>query len=331
MNNIINLPKVKITGTINKWEVRNQNGNVVRASYTPTSNLITDTGLDMVSTTNTSGYRNYYSFRLLDYFSIGTGTRIPDPTIPRLEEEIIPPGGYRKTYSGGTSIDYCTPTGSNPFYVSRTRLVQTTVGDLNGTYSEFGFSPNNGINTDLFCLFRFTDSTSGEEISISVGSYEYLVLEYTLTIYLPVTNVIGTLTIADYGDVNYESGFQYVVSIDRVLQTLSPYVTSWEGKFTNVYNRNYTFSSIGNYGSWGVGNTGASITGTYETYISGSYEFFWEFTVPYGSARWSEGICSMSCYADNGWPHFWVVNFSTPIIKGELNTLDLKYKFIWGR
>ena len=118
MNNIINLPKVKITGTINKWEVRNQNGNIVRASYTPTSNLITDTGLDMFNTQ--SGNWTGYYFWLLNYFAIGTGTRIPDPTLPRLESEITPPGGYRKAYSGGSSIDYITPSGSDPFYVSRT-------------------------------------------------------------------------------------------------------------------------------------------------------------------------------------------------------------------
>lgn len=329
MNNIINLPKVKITGTINKWEVRNKDGSLVRSSYKPSSNLITDTGLDMISTRNWSG--GYYYFNILNYFAIGTGTRIPDPTLPRLETEITPPGGIRKAYSGGTSIDYCSTTGSDPYYVSRTRLVQTTVGDLNGTYSEFGFSPNNGVNTDLFCLFRFTDSTSGEEISISVGSYEYLVLEYTLSVYLPVTHVTGTLSIAGYGNVDYESGFQYVVSIDRVLSTLTPGANTSSGKYAVIYNRNYIFEPIGTYGSWGSGVSSVNAITSYPTYVTGSHEFFWEMTIPYGSARWSEGICSLSCYADNGWPHFWLVNFSSPILKGELNELYLKYKFTWDR
>lgn len=329
MNNIINLPKVRITGTINKWEVRNQNGNIVRSSYTPTSNLITNTGLDMFNTMS-GNWMNYY-FWLLDYFAIGTGTRIPDPALPRLESEITPPGGYRKGYSGGSSIDYITPTGSDPFYVSRTRLVQTTVGDLNGTYSEFGFSPYNGVNTDLFCLFRFTDSTSGEEISISVGSYEYLVLEYTLSIYIPTTNVTGTLSIAGYGDVDYEAGFQYIQTIDKVLRSFSPYYNYSAGKATYVYNRNYTFAPIGSYGSFGSGVSSAGVENFYPTYVIGSREFFYESTFVYGAARWSEGICSLSSYMLSGYPYFWVVNFSSPIMKGELNQLYLKYKFTWDR
>ena len=324
MNNIIETPKLGIGGTVLSWEVINTDGSVARACYKPKCNMILNGGLDMLS--NNTYWNEYTWSTLLDYFAIGTGTALPTVTDTTLGNE-----SHRETAVYNTwNVDSSSVAGSSPYYVTRQRGVQTTLGVLNGTYTEIGFSPNSGANGALFCKFRLTDQ-DGNPVSLAVASNQQLRLKYLLTIQLtPATPTYYTTSITGIGSFGYTACWQDCSNISAILSTLC----AARNNAIIMRESLYTFANIGSVVSFLSGNYKANGY-TQEAYVPGSYTIYKNISYAVTDAVWINKALSLEAgaYSSLDATALWVVAFDPAnyINKPNTNILTMRFAFSWGR
>jgi len=324
MNNIIESPKLGIKGTIESWEIINQDGSIERACYTPSNNMVLDCGLDMLA--NSSFWNVYNHTMILDYFSIGTGTALPISTDTILGHET-----YRSTAAYVTwNVDTASEIGSDPYYVTRQRGVQTVLGALNGTYTEIGFSPIASANGALFCKFRLVDE-DGDPVSLAIASNQQLRLKYILTVQLtPATPTHYDTTITGIGSFGYTACWQNCSVLSNILNILCHgyYVRSV------IRSATYSFSPIGTVVSFSE-SSGKSIEVTTEAYVTGSYTRYHNVTYQAIDAVWNNTALGISSqpYGISGANGIWVAAFDPASYIDKPNTyvLTLRFKFSWGR
>jgi hypothetical protein len=342
--NVINGPKIGISGRIEQWEVVNKNGSIEQACYKPSSNLITNAGLDLFCTANNTG--GVYSWNVAKYIVFGTSETCPNinnPGISILDEEYIPKqpvGTVRLAYTYATwDIDEYSPVGGEDghYYISRTRGVETVAGDLVGIFTEIGFSPTSTKNSSLFSKFRLVDE-DGMPANVPIAADQKLRLRYKVTIELvPITTTTGSFDITGPvigGTYNYTVGwckpsFDYIVCLLTSANRVSYNESFWLG------NTPFTFLPIGtSYPVIIIPDGTAGSISIPETYVSGSNEIYRNITYNSSSATWPEGIKTITYSFTSGGSsiHRYITYvFDTPIIKLNTHNLSFRIKFSWGR
>jgi hypothetical protein len=324
MNNIIEGPKFGIKGSILSWEVVNQDGSIDRACYTPSDNMILNSGLNMLGTQ--ACYTGYSIPTFLDVFAIGTGTALPTETDTLLGHE-----SYRGTCAYNTwNVDSSSPAGSNPYYVSRQRGVQTPLGALNGTYSEIGFSNSATLTNPLFCKFRLVDEDL-VPTSITISSIQQLRLKYVITIeLLPAVETSYSTTITGIGPFNYSACWQGVPDISIAFATFYGNY----GPVIAIRESAYTFSPIGSYVKFSVyGTNYVQNAYSQETYVSGSYTIYKNVTFSVTDAVWVNKALALRAGTGGTWQWPWVASFDPAnyIDKPNTHVLTFRLKFSWAR
>lgn len=243
-------------------------------------NLITDQGLNFMGD----------SGQWLRSCQVGDGNATPQVTDTALDNWVA----GTQSYTTGNN----TAQPSAPYYVSRVKTWRFTEGEATGNLQEVGV----GINTDddtLFSRALIVDG-SGNPISITVLSDEFLDVVYEFRIYPPTTDVVGTITIA---------GIDY----DYILR--AAYVTN-----------------PGNQGlSWGVGANGSSSA----FYLSSSSNRSRSGDIgpitsgPSGSNEWiQESQSSNIAYSNNSLEREAILYFPlTPTLTG---IRSVEYSAAWG-
>jgi hypothetical protein len=317
MNNIIETPKIGISGKVLQWEVINADGSVDQSCYRPSDNLITDSGLvNFASMPPDPNLHPGY------YFCIGTGTTEPATTDTRLTNET-----YRATcaYASYNSLT-TSGVGSDPYYIYYQRGVQTPLGALNGTYGEIGFAiwQHSTINSGIICKHRLKDE-NGDPTTITVSSTQQLRLKYVLVFCLsPSTITTGTVNITGIGNINYQAKWQdavHEVSI-KVLFTGYGAPGSTAKLYTTLSDKSFLDIGAGySYSGWTVNSSNS----TSYTNLSRTSYGNWNVDTSNGTIY---GIALVGQY--NGDVMFFV-KFDTPITKANTHSLSFAIKVSWGR
>lgn len=315
--NEIKTPKMGISGKVLSWEVINEDGSIDQSCYRPSSNMITDVGLDMLPTANL-GRALYH----LTYFCIGTGTATPSATDTTLTTET-----YRSTceYAPYTYSDYSSA-GSDPYYAYRYRGVQTTLGVLNGTYGEIGFSQSASLGGSVFCKHRLVDEF-GDPTTITISSTQQLRLSYVLIYHMsPSTSTTGTVNIDGIGDIGYQARWQ------------KPTFHS-TGAFSFITNDNNisevrmmpTAITLGNVGTGHSTVGSVAGTTTVDSYVAGSHELYLNgsWSVSQANSTWY-GVCLYNQSPSPTNSHF-TIKFDSTFVKASTHILTFKLKVSWAR
>jgi hypothetical protein len=318
MSNVIEMPKIKISGKVLQWEVINADGSIDQSCYRPSDNIITDVGLDMFAS-GVNSWTLWYA-----YFCIGTGTTEPATTDTRLTNET-----YRATCAYA-SYDTSTfsSAGSDPYYITLQRGVQTPLGALNGTYGEIGFSINATANSNILSKHLFKDEL-GNPTTITVSSAQQLRLKYILIFNLtPSSQITGTVNIDGIGNIGYTAGWQDTATMKT---GIFPYILWFPSNNSNVnhmslYRSDFSFGLIGatHYHRDDLANVTST---TISTYVAGSYE-------RYKTGYWNVDKGNGTIYGLHvGYTNYanYAIKFDTPFTKLNTHALTFQVRISWGR
>ena len=138
-------------------------------------NIILDAGLNRVGTA-----------QAIAGAAIGTGTSAPNASQTGLDTQVH----WTTTTGAGWGTE--TAAGANPYNNTITYVYRTTLGALNGNYTEVGVGWASG---SMFSRALILDGV-GSPTSISVGSAEQLDIVYQLSIYPPLVDTSNVVTIS---------------------------------------------------------------------------------------------------------------------------------------
>lgn len=276
-------------------------------------NLITDIGLNALGTgANVNGV------------AIGTGTTAPAFTDTSLASYVAWTGsgvsGYPQYGNNGVAFGY------RGFRIS---AFQFQPGQLNGNYSEVGMVMGSNVNT-LFSRALIVDG-GGNPTTITILSDEYLSVFYTLRLYPPITDYVGTVDIAGVG-----TGLGYTRRMQQANGTVGP--VYWKiGMETDFFNtislRVYSGDLSANIaGGTPTGTTTGAESGTEATYVNNSLynTYTYRFGLNYGNQL------HKTYMTDNQWnPLFGNVRHAWSLDTGftKLNTqvLTVTFRISWAR
>jgi len=326
---------IGISGTIEKWEVVNEDESIARACYRPSSNMITNDGLDLFSTGNSTGA---YGWLVTRYFCIGDGTTPTSETDTSLDHEL-----YRGTYSYISWDETISPlAGRDPYIFVFKRGVEFTQP---GTFTEIGFYPGQSygsVDNRLFSRFLLVDN-EGNPTSVTLTSGQKLRILYVVTINIgSIVPHTGTVDITGLGPLGYTAGWQFVSVHNYFMTIISKSYSNnpWSYNWLAATDKTYNFATIGNVGSW----SGTHANQTYSfgyiptspAYVNGSHCVYYDATIPLGAINWTYGVKTI--YFDYGdWlspvsPNYvWVVVFDSPIMVTSNHSLTMRFKFSWDR
>ncbi len=322
------MPKVGISGWIDSWEVINKDGSIAQSCHVPKKNMILNGGLDMIPI-DTEWYNGSdWTVNLWHYFALGTGTALPTYTDTTLGSESYRGECiYTPYFTQAKSSD-----GSNPYYVTFSRGVQTPEGALNGTYTEIGFSPSAATNGALFSKFRLVDS-EGNPTSVAVATDQQLRLKYIIRVeLLPNTPTAYNTTITGIGSFDYTACWQKVTAVygwhfSDILNffgATTPVILAR----VELCEDAYSFVPIGSNSTAPAGNFKAVVP-TYDTYVNGSHERFMNAAFAVDDAVWISKSLNVRVEGET----YWYVAFDAAnyINKPNTHRLTFKFKFSWAR
>jgi hypothetical protein len=170
----VGLPQDRIVAK-GRYQLRKLKNGIYTGEETPWfDNIILDSGLNRWGTGT-----------IISGAAIGTGTATPASTDTGLQTQTH----YTTTTGTGTGI---TAGGSSPYNNTRTFVYRTTLGALNGNYSEVGVGWASG---SMFSRALILDG-GGSPTTISVASDEQLDIVYQLSVYPPLTDTSTSVTIS---------------------------------------------------------------------------------------------------------------------------------------
>jgi len=267
-------------------------------------NLILDAGLNRWGTGS-----------IISGAAIGTGTTAPATTDAGLETLTH----YTTTSGTGSGI---TAGGSPNYNNTRTFVYRTTLGSLNGNYSEVGVGWG---STTMFSRALILDG-GGSPTTISVTSVQQLDIVYQLSVYPPLVDT-GPTTITI-------SGVDYDVTGRAAYVTSTSGAYSWAistGPFAVTRNLvSYAFN--GSIGAITAGPAGSStgVEGTSNSaYVNNSLSQSGAQNFGLGYGNLVGGISAVIV----GWGASATFQYgiSPAIPKDATKTLALNYSVTWGR
>jgi hypothetical protein len=225
------------------------------------------------------------------------------------------------TTTPGTGHNAITALGSTPYNNTRTFVYRTTLGALNGSYSEVGVG---WVTGSMFSRALILDG-GGSPTTISVASDEQVDIVYQLSVYPPLTDFVDTVTI---------SGVGYDVTGRACVVNGTTAVDGWQVATSAVaLNSGTNFHALypGAIGAvttnpGGIGQAGG--VPTTDSYSNGSY-------TRAGSVLWgltSGNAVGGALAAKVPWTSWnFQYEFDPVIPKDSTKTLVLNYSTSWGR
>jgi hypothetical protein len=270
-------------------------------------NLILDAGLNRWGTGS-----------IISGAAIGTGTTAPATTDAGLETLTH----YTTTSGTGSGI---TVGGSPNYNNTRTFVYRTTLGSLNGNYSEVGVGWG---STTMFSRALILDG-GGSPTTISVTSVQQLDIVYQLSVYPPLTDWTDTVTI---------SGVDYAVTgrASSVTAT-SGTAGSWPVSTSLIAVAIGVGGSSANAFTGALGNITSSPSGTrYEGSVTAGTDSYVNNSLQatgYESYSLTQGNLTGGIKSTKFWWNTaaFQYEFSTAIPKDGTKTLSLNYSVTWGR
>jgi len=247
--------------------------------------------------------------------AIGTGTSTPDVTQNGLDTQT------HFTTTTGTGDGLISALGSSPYNNTRTFVFRTTLGALNGNYTEVGVGWASGAN--MFSRALILDG-GGSPTSIAVNSAQQLDIVYQLSVFPPLIDIgpdVVTISGVDY-DVTGRAS-----SVNDTSRWPVP-----NNAITFGYNGQTAFAASETIGAITAGPTGGG-SGTVGTQTSDAYV---------GSSLQRTGYESYSLVQGNesggikvtraGWAFGVFQYLFDPVIpKDGTKTLVLNYSINWAR
>lgn len=271
-----------------------------------------------------SGLNRWGTGGIIAGAAIGTGAATPLATDTGLQTQT------HYTTTSGTGNNAFTAGGVSPYNNTRTSVYRTTLGALDGSYTEVGAGWASG---SMFSRALILDG-GGVPTSISISAAQQLDIVYQLSVYPLLTDFTDTVTI---------DGVDYVVT-GRPFNVNSPNAAGggW-GVLTGNRIGSHTTGNSAYNGVIGAvtdpNPAGATAGGTAAdvAYGDGSYER--QATVTYGPTQGNVagGILSTtkSWGASGGGAPTWFASFQyefdAAVPKVDTKTLVLNYTCGWGR
>lgn len=263
-----------------------------------------------------SGLNRWGSGGVISGAAIGTGSSTPDATQTGLDAQST------WTTTAGTGHNTVSASGVSPYFNSRIHVYRTALGALNGNYSEVGVGWATG---QMFSRALILDGL-GNPTTISVASDEQLDIEYELQVFPPLTDVVGTITIAGMGDVDI---------VGRAANVNATSTSQGWGVLSSVAPSLIASGSLAMNAALSVvtalpsGQVGAATSATTDAYSPGSLQRTG--FVSYGTTGGNPaGGVNLSLAAWNGFSCF-QYSYSPTIPKNSTKTLVLNYRVSWAR
>lgn len=266
------------------------------------SNLILDAGLNRWGTGH-----------IVSGAAIGTGSSAPAVGQTQLDTLA------HWTTDTGTGHNTFSAAGASPYNNQRVHVYRTTLGALNGNYTEVGAGWG---STTLFSRELIRDAL-GDPATFPVTSDQQVDIEYALQVYPPLTDFTDTITITGSGNHDVTGRAAYVNSSSHWGVNSGTYI---------YLAAPYSFAAndvIGVITSGPSGSTGSASSGTSDTYNNNSLTRtgYLTFGLVYGNV--SGGIKSMLV----SWARTATFQYEyDPVIaKDATKTLVLNFSTSWAR
>lgn len=249
--------------------------------------------------------------------AIGTGTSTPLASQNSLDTQV------HWTSTPSPSTGATSALGSSPYYNTITYIYRTTLGSLNGNYTEVGVGWASG---SMFSRALILDG-GGSPTTISISSAEQLDIVYQLRIYPPLVD-IGPTTVTISG-VSYDVTGR-AANVNQI-NHVGWYPSGGSAMAGSIASYSAaTFGDVmGAITASPTGTSGGAATGsTTSAYSSGSYTANADHQFPLAQGNITGGIKSSLM--------FWGVatfqyQYSTKIPKDNTKTLVLNYSLTWAR
>lgn len=275
-------------------------------------NLITNGGLDALG-----------SGASVNGVAIGTGTTAPAFTDTSLAAYA------NKTTTETVAAQYGNDGVGFGYRGWKKVTYQFQPGSLNGNYSEIGMIMA-GNQANLFSRALIVDG-GGNPTTITILSDEYLTVYYTIRLYPPITDYVGTVDIAGVG-----TGLEYTRRNQGLSSLVGPiyWVMGLETDFYNttsllVYSGDLS-ANIASGTPTGT-STGAQ-SGTQATYVPGNLynQATYTFGLGYGNQQHKTYMMNNQWTPLIGGPkHAW--SLTTPFTKINTQVLTVTFRISWGR
>lgn len=249
---------------------------------------------------------------------IGTGTSTPTAAQTGLDAE------SHWTTTGGTGDNSFSSSGGSPHTTTQTRVFRTTLGVLNGNYSELATGWAAGNNK--FSRALILDG-GGSPTTIAVSSVEQLDIYYRLSVYPPLVDTSQSITI---------SGVTYTVTGRATSVEVS---TSWGVGGNAAMTQSPGAGGFHRFG--GAGSVLGAVTSspsstnpaigeskTYSAYVDTSLQAVQNITWPLTVGNGAGGVQTVVVAHTNCAFQY---HFNPVLPKDSTKTLSMSYRFSWAR
>jgi hypothetical protein len=308
----VEMPRARVTMK-GRYKLKKFNQNCPEGIYLAESawsdNIILNSGLDRLG-----------SGQGVLGCAIGTGTSTPAATDTGLQTQTT------YTTTAGTGNGGLASAGASNYNNTRTHVFRTTLGALNGSYTEVGAGWASGSN--MFSRALILDG-GGTPTSFPVASDEQVDIVYEFSVYPPLTDFIDTVTISGVSydvtgracNVNSTSSFGWSASTAQIVLDT--------GMSNNASVWNNVIGAITAANPTGTSATG-SLTFSNATYSSSSYTR--EGSITHGTASGNLAGSIKSTRVVWGSDAFTFQYEWDPVIpKDSTKTLVLNYGVTWAR
>lgn len=275
-----------------------KNGHVMREMEF--SNLITNGGMNRLRTAGRTDF-------MFQACQIGTGTATPLITDTALTNYSAGFGNVSNTVGVA---------GSSPYYGWRNRRYLSSVGALNGNYTEIGISDATSAG-NLFSKALIVNNI-GVPTAFTVNIDEQLEVYWELRVYVPLTDFASSITISGTA---YSTVTRALAATGGVWQ---PNLSSGQGFFDISGANMYTGALAAITASVPAGSAlGAAGSNTMATYVSGSYTnvctHTWSPAQGNGTVRTLSHTFATGSFQTELTPTFVKLNTQTLILGSSLN------------
>ena len=272
-------------------------------------NLILNQGLDFFGGGNDTN--------MMEYCVIGSGNSKPVYTQNQLDAAITGVSGdyFSSKYDYDASID------GNLYKTNKVRKYTFYyLNDVN--ISEVGLASQFSSSIDYYlCTRALIKDSQGVPTTITVLSGEVLEIYYKLWQVFDTTDKVGTINLLDDvgGSVAYNYSSKVVTNTDESVNYFGN-----SARFTNRWYAIYpsTDTSTPSYSSQDAYQ--------YSNYVDGSYKIVVTFPLGIGDANGNIRIMTIPSFS------LWQIRFGSvaddsPIVKTDMQTLDIPVEISWGR
>lgn len=270
------------------------------------NNLITDGGLDMIATGNSSAHG------IVQYCRVGAGSSDPEFSDSGLDEQLA-------SKTGTSATNASLSNGSR-----RTIRYVFAQGAAQGNLAEIGFGPT--ASGALFSRALIKDS-EGNPTTITVTDIDILTVTYVFTLYADAVDRVGEVVIGSttHTTTTRNKRASWQSAAERLLQSGAVgggyRVTAYTGGLTDPY----TSSSPS-------GAVGTTMSKAWGGYVPGTHQADVTWTFPVNAAN-SDAIQVIADHETSGapCPIALQTRFDPPLSKNNTQELSITWTISWGR